>query len=612
MIKNIVSIIEKKINLLKLKKSELYKKIMKSNNEAGNIINKINLVIEDPRNISRLTAEDYKELEKFYDESVLQNLKAYEIILANDGFELYDEYFKKTKNVFYDIKEKYEKHNEGILSTNEEFRELVKKSDQLKHLLSKIKHDFSLEPDDIDLIIEVCQNDGKTQEEIMDIIIYIANNCIKEFNLPKVVLDLKDSLTENPEEEIEELEETNLTDEELINLFNNYGYDFTTFDKKSIDILKKYGNIANIDYMLSVLQKENINITSSILKQSKYLAEIFVYSTPNLFEATLLLAKTKGLNLATDFKQLIKIPGIFINKKRDLLRLYKMPGSGGDADGISGSHEDFEKNIDLIESVFTQYYPNQSFSELFKKCCFIFSKPHKMIDNAIKTYDDYKISPINYIKTLSSLNSYNQADVLDLALELDCFSYVKNNLSRAILLPDNKIFFIIARAKQLGYTDDQIFKDGKLRYRILNSEPGIKIDDYNGSKVTNKFIVDDVRKQIFQEYDSVLSDAVRQDGVDYSVVQQILNNPSSKNKINVLDGQFVNPKNPLVYNINGVTISRKKFLRIYNALVKRNIDESEDLLIYSLTKNSIITQEQFDMIEAEVHKIYKNKELRKW
>ena len=51
---------------------------------------------------------------------------------------------------------------------------------------------------------------------------------------------------------------------------------------------------------------------------------------------------------------------------------------------------------------------------------------------------------------------------------------------------------------------------------------------------------------------------------------------------------------------------KKKFLRIYNALVKRNIDESEDLLIYSLTKNSIITQEQFDMIEAEVHKIYKN------
>jgi hypothetical protein len=278
---------------------------------------------------------------------------------------------------------------------------------------------------------------------------------------------------------------------------------------------------------------------------------------------------------------------------------------------LGGSHEDFEKNIDLIEALFKKTYPNQLFSSIFKKCCFIFCKPHKMIKNAINTYDEYNIPPEKYLKTLSGLNSYLQADILDLAIELDCLDYIKNNLSRAILLPDHKTFFIIARAMQLGYNKEQIFNNNRLRTKELSTDYRIGINDFNGAQVTQKYVVSGTRYKIFEEYDSVLIDSMKREGVDFSQVNQIFGDPNSTSNINEIDACYSDPKNPLIYNINGVIISRPKFLRIYNAIIKREYDETEDLLLFALTKNSIITQQQFDVVKNEISKLYKNKELMK-
>ena len=104
---------------------------------------------------------------------------------------------------------------------------------------------------------------------------------------------------------------------------------------------------------------------------------------------------------------------------------------------------------------------------------------------------------------------------------------------------------------------------------------------------------------------------MKREGVDFSQVNQIFGDPNSTSKINEIDARYSDPKNPLIYNINGVIISRPKFLRIYNAIIKREYDETEDLLLFALTKNSIMTQQQFDVVKNEISKLYKNKELMK-
>ena len=60
-----------------------------------------------------------------------------------------------------------------------------------------------------------------------------------------------------------------------------------------------------------------------------------------------------------------------------------------------------------------------------------------------------------------------------------------------------------------------------------------------------------------------------------------------------------------VYKINGVLISRPKVLRIYGALMRNGMANNRNALLYSIMRNSILTQDEVDkIIEAIPENIY--------
>lgn len=56
----------------------------------------------------------------------------------------------------------------------------------------------------------------------------------------------------------------------------------------------------------------------------------------------------------------------------------------------------------------------------------------------------------------------------------------------------------------------------------------------------------------------------------------------------------------LLYNMNGLKISKLKVLRIYNALCENNLGGTLDALLYAICYNKIITEEEYNQLKKTI------------
>lgn len=604
-LEKIMELINKKIIFLESQIDEINKKIESNNTSYSLILSKLKNTLTDYKNIIELDDNDFNILEKIYDKNKITNLKVYKVVVTNPSFN-FPYYSQMVLNdICNDIIININKYNEEVVIGTKEIEKLNLLLDVLKNLKINIKNNFNINLIELDELMSLVKASDYTDNEKIDLLIYISNISIKSFNLLdtlNVFVDGEEKLENN------DIEITNLSEESLIDLFNKYEYNFLALNRTSIAKIKKYGNLENIESMLSVLKTQNIDLNKEMTNKSGAIAEILIYSSADILEKILLLAYKKGLN----FHQLIKIPSCFISKRRNFIRLGLNGKTTNQNDNLVGSYEDFEKNIQYLESIFIKVYGEDKFSSSFDKCCFIFIKSHELIKRTIKVYELYGITPIEYLNTLSSLNSYHVEEILDLSIELDCFEYLRKNLSKATLMPNDEQFYMIARARQLGYSDDKIFDSRGLKYKVLKEDENIGINKVNGALKTNKFILNETNKVIFKEFERILIETTRVSEFNFYNGNENLSNSNINIKLKKLDELYLQKDNPLVYNINNISISKNKVLRIYNNLLERNIEDSKELMLFALTYNSIITQEQFDIISDEVNKLYFNKEKKLW
>ena len=64
--------------------------------------------------------------------------------------------------------------------------------------------------------------------------------------------------------------------------------------------------------------------------------------------------------------------------------------------------------------------------------------------------------------------------------------------------------------------------------------------------------------------------------------------------------KYIDPANPLVYDFNGTRISALKVQRVLYLLNQANVDNLDDSLLYAITYNTIIDQNNFDKIKKIV------------
>lgn len=606
LIDNIIK--EKEAKKRKISKTELPSAILER------AINKIKNSILDINNLANLEEIEIESLNKICDVVVIHNLKAYIDVMQaiKDGavFQISEDSYQKIYNICNEIIQKFDNYKESKLLNNKKYENLIDEIKKLKKLKVKLNNSFDIESNDIDDFIKILHEYGIEEEEILEYIIFISCGFME--------------IIEQENFEIIQENTVELSLESVVSLFKEYGYDFNQLPEKQKHNILLKGNLNIIKDILEVLKENKIDLNAKMNKSTIFIARasqltsIFIYSNANLVSSIINLSKNK-IKLfkdgKIDFVSLIERPSIFIEGQKKLKEKPIIDNPGGqyvpreDIEEISGCYQDFTKNIELILEKYKEAYGSDvGFVDFFRKhkhkC--VFEASHERIKNTINAFTMYEISPKYYLRALSSFSSANMLDILDISLELDCYNYVKDNPSKLIGKVNSELFEKIAISRIIGLSEFEIFKQkqrsgevGNSQYIDFRATNISKIIEENNLKF-NKFRLEDnfdkLQLSLIKEMEKCISKSSN-NGMGLAV--RVLENQTSKTILKSLE-KLVDPNDKLVYNIEGIKISKNKVLRLYNTLKSYNFEENIVLILYILTKNSYLTQEQFEILRGQV------------
>ena len=150
----------------------------------------------------------------------------------------------------------------------------------------------------------------------------------------------------------------------------------------------------------------------------------------------------------------------------------------------------------------------------------------------------------------------------------------------------------------------KVMEDGHPNYQlkaiITRNKPEYRNTYYMGiteeykKEATNTMNIDIHNKNKFDE--------IINNSKDIDISNSIFNNPYI-----VSINKYIDNDNALIYNFDGVRISRLKVLRIYNKLIKNGIEDSLDSFMYSITYNSILSELGYTKIYNCVKKETENR-----
>lgn len=551
------------------------------------IYNMIDSVIDDVFNLKNFEIEKLSFLE--LDSEVLNRLNFYKKILTDGVYDLFPSDINKLNEILLNIKHKISSCiDDNLINT-------------YSNLLDKLDN-YEFDQNDIELICTLLKEEKEKDNDI-DIISYmkhISLEMIERMKYDENPVKEEKPIFKKPEElkEDEELITTNLSTDDLINLFNKYGLDYMLFNKESRELIEKYGKYDNINKILDLfINKEHINIESYIKIKSKQLANIFIYSNYDLISNVFDKLKECGIDIHKNFKSIISAPSKFIPRKRR----YLGQGNGilGDFDGEIGHNEDFLKNIHMFREVFKEIKVDD-ISSAYEKCPSIFDLSYKHNKNALRQFDLYYIKPECFLKSLSSFRGF-PADAIDAFIEsdyngYDTLEYLKKNPSKFGLSPYSSIFYKLYMARKKGYTKEELFSTRGFKFYDSNF---LDINNDNDSEIVEQYFSDNPK---FLEYENAIKESDNSETI-------LTDFKPNKLIIDALDEKYLD--NDICYIINGIRISKFKVQRFLNTLILNRFDIDKDALLYSITKNSILNEEEYKMIENEVSRLFTTVERRK-
>lgn len=531
-------------------------------------------VIDDISNLKAFDLEKLSFLELVSED--FNRLIFYKKLLSDGVYELELSDIEYIKNFFLSINIKVSSYIEDNLINT------------YSNLLDKLDN-YEFNQNDIELICTLLREEKDKGNDI-DIISYMKHISLEMIEYMRNDEDLVRK--EKPIfEEVEELITTNLSTDDLIVLFTKYGIDYMNFNKESRELMEKYGKYDNIDKILDLfINKEHINVGSYVKIKSKQLATIFIYSNYDLISNVFDKLKECGINIISNFKSIISAPSKFIPRKRR----YLDQGDGilGDFNGEIGHNEDFLKNIHMFREVFKEINVDD-ISSAYEKCPSIFDLSYRHNKNALKQFDLYHVKPEYYLKALSSFRGF-PADAIDAFIESDynnygTLEYLWENPSKFGLNPYSSIFYKLYMARKKGYTKDQLFSSRGFKFYDSNF---LDINNDNGSEIVEQYFPDNPK---FLEYENAIKESDNSDTI-------LIAFKPNKLIIDVLDEKYLD--NNVCYIINGIRISRFKVQRFLNTLILNRFNIDKDALLYCVTKNSILNEEEYKVLEDEISKLF--------
>ena len=574
---------EQIISLLLKENEELYKRLSLSNKSdlenLKNILKKfdINTIIA---NSNILTGLDLSEEEKELIDT-LKNLDANVLKYILDlGLD------EKQEKILSDIKNKVETKITELESINEET--IKERINYNKILLSKIKNKTInlIDSRDISYIVELlAKNDFPVRAQI---------EVLKLIN--KINLDIYSNI--DVEEVISsEKEETNIDKDELAKILSAHKIDFNSLKEENRTKLIKYGVLSQIEEILCTLEEQGLH---NIKSREDILVNILIYSSKKIIDDNMKLVKERNIVSLAYINPTMFYPAMkVVTNKRPYIKSGPTPGER--TSKTSGSSNYLKGNIELLDELGIDP------EEVYSKCATYFYGNPKLKRRLLKNLELYGINLRDNLSSYALLSTGAAVlDTLDKAIENGAYEYCLEYQSR--LGSNNRVnYYRIKYAKKLYEEGNPLGRKTPFNARYVNAkgrETYVLSSDF--TKATSEKYGSEEQdtkrlygsKEIAVENQELISTILSNSRCDVITDISRLNS-----KIVSLDKLYMS-EDGITYNFNGVIISRNKVLRYAEKLITSpNIELTDSTLLYIITRNSMLDENELNIIKECTSKI---------
>lgn len=499
-----------------------------------------------------------------------------------------------------------------ILITNKEYSSTLRLFDRNEKAFNNFLEELSKYNLDSDYIKNKIQVLEAKQKDYKKIITDIEsdklklNKKVKE--LFKSIFNKNDSLedrkilTELMEEELLEydnylskskkIEEKKLDEEDLVLVFNKYGYKYKKLSKQYKEYLTKYGNLNNIDEVFMALDENHY----PKIEDEYVLCSILLGSSKTTIDTVTIFSREHRL-----------IPSSLLDISGCLLEQRDIPEVFSDYDYmITGSSIDFMRNIMTIKST------GLSINYIFQKCRSILTMPNALLKYNIDLFNKYGFS-FEYKKrgiidpSPDALLSPSFAEICDAFIEIspNGLKYLTDNLSnvKTVTNPDALMFYNIYYSEKMASKEREddpnngpfrkVIEENNENYQlkaiITRNRPDYRNTPYEGITEENK-------REITKTIDvSIKGKKKLMRIIEENKYPTISDSIFNNRYIKALD-KYISDESALVFNFSGIRISRLKVLRIYDTLLKNGITNSLDSLKFAIFYNTIIDEESYQKV----------------
>ncbi len=645
-----LDIIDKIINRLNNQKETIINQNNPQRIELNKKIDQYNKLLSNPSDVNLLLNSKIsdKDLLSTEDYNNIQFIISFAQISQN----VPDNYQEDIKNIVSKlISQLTKKLNELSTINNSSVNQIQNEIDIINDLKDKIKINQNINREDLEFIVKLCQNESVGNNFITHLLMHLTLTSMNQLYQNASIIEDEENIQTELIKENQDL----LTFEQLQSVFSSdkrkYKYDFSIIKKQDQTKLMKYGNLQNIEEILDVLDQFDLDMNRQYKGKvaldtlSHSLTRILLFSNANNSLKALTAASNHVLtgNDTKTLVELLKNSGAFYPRKKRYFKKEKGgPGPGESKENITGALDDFPKNLKLISDIYrklvctdTSYnYDDASIfktfaSEIYNKRPNFFTSSYDKNIETLKIFDNYNIDPGQYITSLTSFGTIDYSNKLDQFLEIDCYDYIKDNLT--MILPwqtHNTIGLLTFLKQELNLDNEEIFRIahktvlGKTieKLEVRHS----KIEELLNEKGLSHSLITDIhRYQPSEEEQKKLNYLEGTVENEYDDLEKsFFNNIHSKinylSKMNhqlpyftIFNNNYQDPNNELLYRVDGVPISKYKVYRIYDIILAHKHSDSIDTLLYALTRNSNYTQEQYEKIKHTIQKQFGQGEMIK-
>ena len=556
---------------------------------------KIRLVMENYNNLLNISISEMENIGYKLENNDKLYLDSYKKIIASSTYDLGDYDKGIIKNILSKVNTYIVEKEFSINNGRNTLIELINKYKKLKEKLPT----FNFNGKDMQEIYELLSRlDDK--EYAIEIMKFIAINSVNRFHNKE---ELKSNNKEKLENNTEEVIKNKINNDELVMLFNKYGVDYNLFDDRAKDNFLKYGSLSNIESNLIAFKNNGCNICNAYAKYYGYqISEILIYSNSETINSVFNILKDTNSMVLTN--KLFTYPNVFYDKEA-LRKLYRDKNIS-----VFYGNEDFIKNIKLFDNY------KCDINKLMIKSFMYFTISNEVIKSGIKNLELYSVDIKKGLRNLSCFATNNQADNMDKFIELGCFDYAVNNVSRLSIPVDSLMFYKLKFIKQNGIDINEYAYGAGLSSSITYDNKEFRLgtnaikDKESARTLTRTYTMPIIKGSIYEKCEELL---IKDNNNDVNIIFKL-----ESKLIDLLDKKYLvyeddgidRIPNTRLYNVNGVNVSRYKVLRYLNTLRKNNIEIDSNILTYVMNRNSINTYEEFNLIKDEITRLYSDTKER--